>query len=115
MKKNWLTTPNEFLSYKKNHIALWDVIRTCKREGSLDSAISEEIPNNFDSLFKQYSSIDIVGFNGNKAYNTFKMLVGFHSFPEIQFIKLPSTSPTPGRNVKTFEEKIVEWEKLTKR
>lgn len=97
---------------KEHHIALWDVIHSCKRVGSLDSAITEDVPNDFMTLFKQHSSLKIVGFNGNKAYQTFKTKIGFQDFPEIQFVKLPSTSPVPGKNVKSFEEKVVEWSKV---
>lgn len=97
------------------HLGLWDVIHSCERVGSLDSTISEEVPNNFISFFEQYPSIKNVGFNGSQAYLTFKKLVGFHLFPEIQFVKLPSTSPTPGKNVKSFEEKIIDWEKFVEK
>ena len=104
--------PKRINVLRKHHIALWDVIHSCKRVGSLDSAITEDVPNDFGSFFKEYSSLKIVGFNGNKAYQTFKSKIGFQDFPEIQFIKLPSTSPIPGKNVKSFEEKVVEWSKV---
>lgn len=68
---------------QEHYIGLWDVIHSCERLGSLDSAISEEVPNDFTALFVQYPSIKNVGFNGNKAYLTFKTSVGFHLFPKI--------------------------------
>ena len=39
---------------KQNHIALWDVIQTCKRQGSLDSAIEKDsiIENDIINLIK---------------------------------------------------------------
>lgn len=104
--------PQRINVLKEYHIALWDVIHSCKRVGSLDCAITEEVPNDFMTFFKQHSSLKIVGFNGNKAYQTFKTKIGFQHFPEIQFVKLPSTSPVPGKNVKSFEEKVVEWGKV---
>lgn len=104
--------PQRINVLKEHHIALWDVIHSCKRVGSLDSAITEEAPNDFMTFFKQHSTLKIVGFNGNKAYQTFKTKIGFQDFPEIQFLKLPSTSPVPGKNVKSFEEKVVEWSKV---
>ena len=34
------------------HLALWDVLKTCEREGSLDSDIQNEIPNDFTTFFR---------------------------------------------------------------
>ncbi len=38
----------------KNNIALWDVIASCRREGSLDSNIRHIRLNDFEGLFKKY-------------------------------------------------------------
>ena len=38
----------------KNNIALWDVMQTCERIGSLDSAILKEIPNDFKDFLKAH-------------------------------------------------------------
>lgn len=49
-----ITTPEEYPKrinvLRKHHIALWDVIHSCKRVGSLDSAITEDVPNDFGSF-----------------------------------------------------------------
>lgn len=94
---------------KKYNIALWDVIENCNREGSLDSNIKNENPNDFESFFKQYPNIKHVFFNGAKAYDVFKKKVGFDSFKNITFEKLTSTSPA---NTITFVKKLKEWEKI---
>lgn len=99
---------------QNHHIGLWDVIHSCKRVGSLDSAITEAIPNDFGAFFQKYPAIQVIGLNGNKSFQTFRKQVGFAHFPHLEFVKLPSTSPVPGKNVKTFEEKVVEWENLFK-
>ncbi|MDO0825086.1 DNA-deoxyinosine glycosylase [Desulfosporosinus nitroreducens] len=91
---------------KSKGIALWDVIGNCLREGSLDSAIREEKVNNFRGLFKAYPGIEIVLFNGGKAYETYKKWVGFKALPNITFLKLTSSSPA---NTKKYEEKLREW------
>ena len=36
----------------KNKIALWDVIQSCERNGSLDSNIQNETPNDIRNLLK---------------------------------------------------------------
>jgi len=96
---------------KNHHIALWDVIYSCLREGSLDSNIKAEVPNDILGLLKQYPHIQFIGFNGGKAYEVFKKKIGFHTL-DIKYMKLPSTSPVPGRNVKSFEEKLQDWEMI---
>lgn len=94
----------EFLQSK--NIALWDVIEQCYREGSLDSNIKEEIPNDFSSLLKKYTNIKYIFFNGGKAYECFKKRVGFNKYENIIFTKLPSTSPA---YTIPFENKIKQW------
>lgn len=93
-------------------VALWDVIKECERVGSLDSNIKAEVPNDFDSVLARYPNIEAIGFNGTKAKETFRKKVGFEKFPHITFYLLPSSSPVPGRNIKTVEQKIESWKVL---
>ena len=37
----------------KNHIAVWDVIKSCDIEGSSDSSIKNVVPNNLSELLNQ--------------------------------------------------------------
>jgi hypoxanthine-DNA glycosylase len=92
-------------------VALWDVLHTCVRAGSLDSAIENksQIANDFQLFFKQHQNIKLVGFNGVKAEESFKKL----SFPlanmsDITFVRLPSSSPA---HAKPLEHKIAAWRK----
>ena len=91
---------------KSKKIAVWDVIGHCYREGSLDANIREEKVNNFSALFKAYPEIEIVLFNGGKAYETYKKWIGFGILPNLVFHKLTSSSPA---NTKKYEEKLREW------
>jgi hypoxanthine-DNA glycosylase len=52
-----------------NGIALWDVLESCYRPGSLDAAIDVNAakPNDFTRLFGTHPSIARVFFNGGKA------------------------------------------------
>lgn len=91
----------------KNKIALWDVIQSCERNGSLDSNIQNEISNNIPDLLKQYSNIKIICLNGNKAYSAFKK-----HFPELlkhyKCYKMQSTSPANARY--KLEDLFKEWQ-----
>nr|WP_040982083.1 DNA-deoxyinosine glycosylase [Oceanobacillus jeddahense] len=98
---------------KKHHLALWDTIGYCYREGSLDMHIEEEEPNDIPGLLKKYPSIQLVACNGTKAYQMFQKFISPRMQQEIDVIKLPSTSPIPGKYNKTFEEKIEAWRVVT--
>lgn len=89
------------------HIGLWDVIMSCEREGSLDSAIRSEVPNDFKRLFEMYPNIKMVIFNGAKAHEVFKRKVGFEAYSQIEFVKMGSTSPA---RAVSFDQKLKEWE-----
>lgn len=90
---------------KKRGIALWDVIETCQREGSMDANITGEKINDFNWLFSNYPGIRYAFFNGAKAYETFRKRVGF-KYDGITYTKLGSTSPA---NVVRFERRLDEW------
>jgi hypoxanthine-DNA glycosylase len=97
---------------RKHNIGLWDVIRHCERKGSLDSAIKNEVPNDFPTLFKTYPQIKCILFNGTKAYDVFRKKVGFDVLGDREYFKMPSTSPVPGKNIQTFEQKVNSYEKI---
>ncbi|MCD0468832.1 DNA-deoxyinosine glycosylase [Flavobacterium sp. JAS] len=90
---------------QKNNIALWDVLQYCERVGSLDSAIKNEIANDFETFLKQHSNIKAIIFNGQKAAAFFKKYVSLEK--SYQLITLPSTSPANASI--TFESKLDQW------
>ncbi len=98
----------EFLREKR--IALWDVIKTCYRKGSLDANITGERVNNFDRFFNDYPGIRHVFFNGTKAYETFRKRVGF-KYDWLTYTKLGSTSPA---NVVKFDQRLEDWSIIKK-
>lgn len=75
----------------KNRIGVWDVVHSAKREGSLDSNIKNEIPNDLDGFLSKHKKIKIICFNGTKAQKLFDKY--FERKPKIKYILLPSTSP----------------------
>ena len=109
-----IAIPNDYTErialLKNNAIGLWDTIATCKREGSLDAAIRNEKPNDFQTLFEQYPNIQLVLFNGAKAFEVFKKHIGLELLDGRAYKKMPSTSPIPGKNIKTFTEKLEDWQ-----
>ena len=95
-----------------NKIALWDVLRSCYREGSLDSDIDHSTieANDFDMFFNKHSRIKAVFFNGTKAQQLFnkEALNSLQQHKSLKYYKLPSTSPAHAAMSK--EEKLLKWE-----
>ncbi|MBC7750960.1 MAG: DNA-deoxyinosine glycosylase [Candidatus Saccharibacteria bacterium] len=91
-------------------VALWDVLHSCKREGSLDSMIQPQtqVANDFYALFQKYPNVRAVFFNGAKAESFFKR----HILPslaerQLHFARLPSTSPAHASL--SFDAKLEAW------
>jgi double-stranded uracil-DNA glycosylase len=94
-------------------VAVWDVLQSCQREGSLDTAIhrDSETVNDFTLFFREHPQIGAVFFNGQKAETAFRRHA-LHSLDslehDLQFVRLPSTSPAhAGRSL---EEKLAAWQ-----
>lgn len=101
----------------RNHVALWDVLKECKRRGSLDSSIDGETisVNNFTAFFRKYPDIRTVFFNGTRAEQEFnrrvkpKLPAAFH---HLEYVRLPSTSPAMASL--TLEQKTSRWAVIRK-
>jgi hypoxanthine-DNA glycosylase len=75
-------------------VALWDVLASCSRQGSLDTAITDARANDFVAFFADHPHIRHIAFNGATAETSFRRLV----MPTldarlIHYQRLPSTSP----------------------
>lgn len=90
---------------EKHHIALWDVIDTCERKGSLDSEIRNEEANNIQQLLENYPSIKAIFCNGQKSFKNLQKIMGKECV--IPIFVLPSTSPL---HTISFEKKLRDWE-----
>ncbi len=90
---------------RKNNIALWDVIDTCEREGSLDTKIRNEEHNDITKILNDHPSISVIFCNGQKSFKNLKKILGEES--EIPVFVLPSTSPL---HTISFDKKLKEWE-----
>lgn len=92
---------------KKHHIALWDVIDSCERKGSLDSEIKNEEANQVDKLLEEYPNIKAIFCNGGKSYKNLQKLLGKNY--KLPIFLMPSTSPL---HTISFERKFEEWKKV---
>jgi hypoxanthine-DNA glycosylase len=97
-----------------NKVAVWDTLKACLRQGSLDSNIEPGsiVANDFNTFFKQHPKIKLVVFNGGKAEQVFKRYVTpslNEPFKQLSQTRLPSTSPAHA--AMTFDEKLSIWKK----
>jgi hypoxanthine-DNA glycosylase len=97
-------------SLKTRGIALWDVLHSCYRKGSLDAAIKDGSVkiNNFDAFFREHPRICTVLFNGAVAERYYKRYV-FSEIKDadIEHIRMPSTSPAHAAI--SLKQKIKAW------
>jgi double-stranded uracil-DNA glycosylase len=78
-------------------IAVWDVLKSCTRPGSLDADIASAsmIANDFEQFFARHPRIERVFFNGTAAATLYRTRVQrtLSPPPRVGYLKLPSTSP----------------------
>ena len=91
-------------------IAVWDVLASCERPGSLDSAIitGSEVCNDIPGLLQEQPQIRYLLLNGGKAQQSFRRYLR----PQMQaplptILDLPSTSPANAGM--RPEEKLKRW------
>jgi len=78
-------------------VALWDVLASCIRSGSLDAAIDDDsiVANDFVRFFAMHLGITRVCFNGRKAESAWRRHVQLRlpAGRSFEYRLLPSTSP----------------------
>jgi len=91
-----LPYPARMAALKAAGIALWDVLASCEREGSLDADIRHDsvVVNDFAGFFATHPKIAAVLFNGSMAETAFRR----HVLPlvdcaSLRLTRMPSTSP----------------------
>ena len=94
---------------KASGLAVWDVLKSCERSGSLDSRIvnGTRVCNDFKQFFDRHPNIKSIGFNGLEAEKSFNRFVlpGL-SKKDFRYTRLPSTSPA---NTQAFQDKMLAW------
>lgn len=92
-------------------IALWDVLASCERRGSLDADIEADsvVVNDFAGLFARCPGLARVLFNGATAEHCFRRHVDSQTQASIaHYQRLPSTSPAHAGM--PFAEKLRQWQ-----
>ncbi len=107
LKQPFTTDYEERKALLKNHnIALWDVLQYCEREGSLDSKIKNEQPNDFYSFYNEFPTIKNVLFSSKNASVYYSKYVEYKE--GVTYDVLPSPS---GANASmSFIEKLDIWQ-----
>lgn len=91
-------------------IAVWDVLASSERPGSMDADIRLDSaqPNDFAGFLAEHAGITRIGFNGRKAEHLFRRLVIPKLEPPLpQLVSLPSTSPAYA--AMSFNDKLELW------
>lgn len=101
---------NRVMLLQKSGVAVWDVLKSCVRHTSLDSDITDEVPNDLAGFLNSHPKIRRICFNGQKAQDAFDA-----HFPTLrrgpyQFMLLPSTSPAHASM--KYEQKLEAWKTI---
>jgi TDG/mug DNA glycosylase family protein len=96
----------------RHRVALWDVLASCRRNGSADSGIVMDTIqiNDLYLFFACHAAIGRVFFNGGAAeavYNRYILPALQGRFDAIHYRRLPSTSPAFAGM--TLQEKLDAW------
>jgi hypoxanthine-DNA glycosylase len=110
-----LDYPSRTELLRSHGIGLWDVLMSCQRQGSLDSAIDAAtmVPNDFLGFYEAHPGITHVFFNGGTAAQVYKR----HVLPKLgmkhvhlKYEQLPSTSPAHASL--NYEQKLQAWGRI---
>lgn len=93
---------------KEAKLGLWDMIRSCNRENSLDSSLEDEEVNDIALFLEEHPSITKIAFTGRKAQALFEM---HFDYLEMERVYLPSPSAAYAkmnlhRKVEIYREKL---------
>lgn len=103
--------PQRCRELRDRGVALWDVLASSVRPGSLDSAIdiASAKPNDFAALLARHGGIRTICFNGAKAGSLFRRLVlpELAAATDLRLLDLPSTSPAHA--AMPYAEKFRRW------
>lgn len=88
-------------------LGLWDVYASCKRQGSLDTAIRDGVVNDIASL--RLPHLAAIAHNGGESFRHARHTAGLG----VPVYRLPSTSPANASW--NFERKLAAWREVFSR
>jgi len=86
-----------------HHVGLWDVYASCRREGSLDSAIEDAVLNDLAGLRARAPALRAIAHNGGESARAMQHTRALG----LPVLRLPSTSPANASW--SFERKLAAW------
>lgn len=95
-----------------HRVAVWDVLASCERPGSLDAAIAPDsvVVNDLAGFLRRHRAITRICFNGAAAANLFRRHVASTGAlaPALKTLRLPSTSPAHAGM--SWADKLQAWQ-----
>lgn len=92
---------------QNQHIALWDVVATAVRAGSLDTSLRQVVGNDLQQLLARLPQLRAIAFNGAAAARMGRQA----GLPAgIKLLDLPSSSPAYTMG---FSDKLRRWQSMT--
>ncbi len=88
---------------RQRGLGLWDVYASCRRQGSLDSAIESAEFNDLASLRRRAPQLQMVAHNGGESARAMKQIVALG----LPVQRLPSSSPANASW--SFDRKLDAW------
>lgn len=84
-----LTYLRRLAEVRRRGLGIWDVYASCRREGSLDSAIEQAEPNDLAALVARLPVLAAIAHNGGESARAMRLTRTL--VPEV--VRLPSSSP----------------------
>ena len=97
------TYPQRLQELRERGLGVWDVYATCRREGSLDSAIHDAVLNDLASLKRRAPLLQAIAHNGGESARAMRHTQALG----LPVLKLPSSSPANASW--SFERKLAAW------
>lgn len=88
---------------RRRGLGIWDVYAACRRPGSLDSAITDAVPNDLRGLAATLPQLAAIAHNGGESARAMRVTRTLG----LPVLRLPSTSPANASW--SFERKLAAW------